>query len=226
MTKAAKKTKPKARNYHLPPGVARQNLLQSAIRLLNARGPGNVSLNDVARDAKLNPALVKYYFGSKERLFEAVIEQIVGEWRAEILAAMPEDASPEEMLRTRARATMYFLRGYPSLMRLIRRQFMTAPSKESRFFIENFMRINFEEQRKILQRGISEGVFRPVDPVLFFASYVSTGDLYTFARPILQNVFGMRESDDRLFARFVDHSVDMLLDGIAARKPSKARRQT
>src|SRR5687767_9200135 len=105
MTKAAKKakekTKPKSRDYHLPPGVARQNLLQSAIRLMNERGPGNVSLNDVARDAKLNPALVKYYFGSKERLFEAVIEQIVGEWRAEILAAMPEDAEPEEMLRKR-----------------------------------------------------------------------------------------------------------------------------
>jgi hypothetical protein len=34
----------------------------------------------------------------------------------------------------------------------------------------------------------------------------------------------MRESDDRLFARFVDHSVDMLLDGITARKPGKTRR--
>lgn len=224
MTKAAKKPSRKPRDYHLPPGVARQTLLQSAVKLLNERGPGNVSLNDVARDAALNPALVKYYFGSKEHLFEAVIEQIVGEWRAEILAAMPEEASPEEMLRRRARATMYFLRNYPSLMRLIRRQVMTERSKESRFFIENFMRINFEEQRKILQRGIAEGAFRPVDPVLFFTSYMSTGDLYTFARPILQNVFSLRESDDKLFARFVDHSVDMLLDGIAARKPSKPRR--
>ncbi len=224
MTKAAKKATSKSRDYHLPPGVARQTLLQSAVKLLNERGPGNVSLNDVARDAALNPALVKYYFGSKEHLFEAVIEQIVGEWRAEILAAMPEDAPPEEMLRRRARATMYFLRGYPSLMRLIRRQIMTERSKESRYFIENFMRINFEEQRKILQRGIAEGAFRPVDPVLFFTSYMSTGDLYTFARPILQNVFGLRESDDKLFARFVDHSVDMLLDGIAARKPSRPKR--
>ena len=95
----------KSRDYHLPPGVARQSLLQSAIRLLNERGMGNVSLNDVAREAKLNPALVTYYFGSKENLFQAVVEQVIGEWRAEILAVVPENAGPEETLRLRARAT-------------------------------------------------------------------------------------------------------------------------
>jgi AcrR family transcriptional regulator len=226
MARATSKSgKPKkSRDYHLPPGAAREALLQSAIRLLNERGPGNVSLNDVARDAALNPALVKYYFGSKERLFEAVIEQIVGEWRTEILAATSEDLSPEQELRQRARATMYFLRRYPSLMRLIRQQIM-ANSKESRFFIEKFMRLNFTEHRKILQNGIQQGIFRKVDPVLFFASYISTGDLYTFSRPILLDVFGLQENEDKLFERFVEHSVDMLLSGVTIRGNADKKRR-
>src|SRR5690242_17465206 len=152
----------KSRDYHLPPGVARQSLLQSAIRLLNERGIGNVSLNDVAREAELNPALVTYYFGTKDNLFQAVVEQVIGEWRAEVLAAMPEQAGPVEMLRSRARATMYFLRRYPSLTKLITHQMVTVKSKESRFFIESFARVNFEEHRETLRSGVEAGLFRPV----------------------------------------------------------------
>jgi AcrR family transcriptional regulator len=206
--------------YHLPPGAARQALLQSAIKLLNRDGPGHVSLNDVARDAKLNPALVKYYFGNKHKLFQAVLEQVVGEWRTEILAAVSETASPADTLRQRARATMDFLRRYPSLTRLILHQLMMADSKEGRYFVENFARVNFEEHRRNLQRGIEDGSFRRVDPMFFFISYINSGDLFSLALPILRHVFDSKRSDDELFDQFTEHAIDMLMGGIAAR-PAK-----
>lgn len=213
------------RDYHLPPGVARQSLLQSAIRLLNERGMGNVSLNDVAREAKLNPALVTYYFGSKDNLFQAVVEQVVGEWRAEILAVVPEGAGPEENLRLRARATMHFLRRYPYLTRLIIHQMMTVKSKESRFFIENFARVNFGEHTALLEKGIEAGAFRAVDPLFYFAHYIAMGDLYANLRPMMERLGGKVDDDDARFEAFVDAMIDMLIHGIAARpkKPVKTR---
>ena len=224
MGKAAKRksTSPKkSRDYHLPPGVARQSLLQSAIRLLRERGMGNVSLNDVAREAKLNPALVTYYFGSKDNLFQAVVEQVIGEWRTEILAVVPENAGPEETLRLRARATMHFLRRYPYLTRLIIHQMMTVKSKESRFFIENFARVNFEEHRSILQDGVEKGEFRPVDPLFYFAHYIAMGDLYANLAPMMERLGGKAESDDARFEAFVESMIDMLVNGIAARPQGK-----
>jgi AcrR family transcriptional regulator len=209
--------------YHLPPGAARLALLQSAIKLLNRDGVGNVSLNDVARDAKLNPALVKYYFGSKDRLFQAVLEQIVAEWRTEILASARTTATPAEALRERARATMHFLRRYPLLTRLILHQISTSRSKEARYFIEHFARVNFEEHRRILERGVEDGSFRRVDPTFFFVSYVGSGDLFGLALPILRRLFRNKKSDDELFAQFTEHAVDMLVDGIAARGRGTAR---
>jgi len=213
--------KAKSRDYHLPPGVARQSLLQSAIRLLNERGMGNVSLNDVARDAKLNPALVTYYFGSKDNLFQAVVEQVVGEWRAEVLAAVPEDAAPEEALRLRARATMHFLRRYPYLTRLIIHQMMTVKSKESRFFIENFARVNFEEHTALLRKGVEAGDFRPVEPLFYFVHYIALGDLYANLRPMMERLGGKPDVDDARFEAFVDAMIEMLIHGIAA-KPKKS----
>jgi TetR/AcrR family transcriptional regulator len=210
----------KSRDYHLPPGVARETLLQSAIRLLSERGMGNVSLNDVARDAKLNPALVTYYFGSKDNLFQAVVEQVVGEWRAQILAIVPEDDDPEEVLRLRARTTMHFLRRYPYFTRLIVHQMMTVKSKESRFFIENFARVNLEEHTALLRKGVEAGVFRAVDPLFYFAHYVALGDLYANLRPMMERLGGKPDSDDARFEAFVEAMVEMLIYGISA-KPKK-----
>jgi TetR/AcrR family transcriptional regulator len=209
-----KKVKRRSNQYHLPPGVARQSLLTSAIELLNERGMGKVSLNDVARAARLNPALVNYYFGTKENLFHAVVEQIVAEWRTEILAASPENASPEETLRCRARATMFFLRRFPALTGLIWDQMMKTETKEAGFFIENFMRVNLEEQRQILRRGVDEGAFRSVNPLFFFVFYIGVGDLFWMARSLSKRLSPREESEDALFERFVDHTVDMLINGI------------
>jgi AcrR family transcriptional regulator len=217
-------------SYHLPPGAARQALLKSALKLLNRDGPGNVSLHDVARDANLNPALVKYYFGSKERLFQAVLEQIVGEWRTDILAA-PHTGSPADALSNRALATMNFVRRYPSLTRLVLHQMTASTSKEARYFIENFARVNFEEQRRLLQRGVEDGSFRRVDPALFFISYISSGDMFSLALPMLRRLFGDKRSEDELFALVSQHVIDMLLGGIAAgparpaRRPAQRRRK-
>ena len=223
MPKPPKSNRKKTRVYHLPPGVARQSLLRSAIRLLNERGIGNVSLNDVARDADLNPALVTYYFGTKDNLFQAVVEQVIGEWRAEVIAAVPEEAGPEEMLRSRARATMYFMRRYPSLTRLIIHQMITVKSKESGFFIENFARVNFEEHRAILQKGIEAGLFRSVDPLFFFAHYIAMGDLYATSKPMMERLSGKPQDDESRFRDFVEAAIDMLINGVAA-TPSKKRR--
>lgn len=225
-SKHAAAGKKASRNYHLPPGVARQSLLQSAIRLLNERGMGNVSLNDVAREAKLNPALVTYYFGTKDNLFQAVVEQVVGEWRAEVLAAVPEGTAPAQTLRLRASATMHFLRRYPYLTRLIIHQMMTVKSKESRFFIENFARVNFEEHAALLRKGIEAGDFRPVDPLFYFAHYVALGDLYANLRPMMERLGGKPEDDDARFEAFVAAMIEMLISGIAAKpakKPAKRR---
>ena len=152
-----------------------------------------------------------------------MVEQVVGEWRAEVIASMREDADPREMLRSRARATMYFLRRYPSLTKLIIHQMMTVKSKESQFFIENFARVNFEEHRAILRKGIEAGQFREIDPLFFFAHYIAMGDLYANSRPMMERLAGKSGDDADRFREFVEAAIDMMINGIAAGEPRKSR---
>lgn len=53
----------------------RQRILQAAFNCLSARGYAALSVRDIAKDAGVNHALISYYFGGKDRLVIAVLDE-------------------------------------------------------------------------------------------------------------------------------------------------------
>lgn len=77
-----------------PPGDGddlRGRLLDAAVGRFARQGIAGSSLRDIARDAGTTPALVHYYFGNRDALLEAVIEErlmpVMQALRAPLLAA-------------------------------------------------------------------------------------------------------------------------------------------
>ncbi|MBL8264105.1 MAG: TetR/AcrR family transcriptional regulator [Xanthomonadaceae bacterium] len=58
-------------------GDIRDRLLDAATRRFAAQGIGGTSLRDIANEAGVTPALVHYYFGGRDALLAAVIEERV-----------------------------------------------------------------------------------------------------------------------------------------------------
>src|SRR5215467_3557267 len=52
----------------------KQHILQTAEELFAEKGFEGTSIRELSRKAKTNIAMISYYFGSKEKLFEALIE--------------------------------------------------------------------------------------------------------------------------------------------------------
>lgn len=52
----------------------REQILQAAFHCLVTRGYASLSVRDIARDAGVNHALISYYFGGKDRLVIAVLD--------------------------------------------------------------------------------------------------------------------------------------------------------
>ena len=79
----------------------RAALLSAARTLFSTRGFANTGVREVAELAGVNSSLVGRYFGSKQGLFRAVLE--------EVLDLSPEDIEPPPTFGTRA--PVDFLRG-------------------------------------------------------------------------------------------------------------------
>jgi AcrR family transcriptional regulator len=63
------------RQHRRTPGATRRALLESGTRLFSERGYDAVSVEDLARRARVNKALVSYHFGGKQGLYLAVLER-------------------------------------------------------------------------------------------------------------------------------------------------------
>jgi AcrR family transcriptional regulator len=75
----------------------REAVLEAAVRLFAERGPGAVSIRELAAEAGVNHGLVHRHFGTKDELVAAVMNHLVG--RFERAAGKPDDAeTPEELL--------------------------------------------------------------------------------------------------------------------------------
>ncbi|WP_409440167.1 TetR/AcrR family transcriptional regulator [Psychromonas sp. GE-S-Ul-11] len=59
-------------SYHVS---ARHNLVEAAKVCFSERGYDSVSTRKIAKKANVDAAMIRYYFGSKEGLFEAVIQE-------------------------------------------------------------------------------------------------------------------------------------------------------
>src|SRR6185437_6142180 len=52
----------------------REIIISTAMRLFVQKGFEGTSVREIASGADVNPAMISYYFGSKEKLFEKLVE--------------------------------------------------------------------------------------------------------------------------------------------------------
>lgn len=79
--------------------ASREELLDIALNLFSRQGIANTSLNAIAKEAGVTPAMLHYYFNSREQLLDAMIEERFLPLRNKIGAIFVEHAdSPVKAL--------------------------------------------------------------------------------------------------------------------------------
>ena len=93
---------------------------QAAARLFASRSFETVSTRAIAKEAGVDAALIHHYFGSKEGLFQAVLNAAI---RPEQLEALVVSESPEDWGRQRVRAAdkVWTSPAAPALKAVVRR---------------------------------------------------------------------------------------------------------
>ncbi len=189
-------------------------LLETASRLMTEGDTINVTFVEIARASGLNSALIHYRFGGKHGLFRALIERDVGAGLDGLEALVAADMGAAEKLERHVVGVVRLFARNPYLSRLIAALAVETEGDSARFLSERLTRPVAAAQRAILQQGEAEGVFRAVDPMLFYMTLIGACDHPFVARGALKWVFGIERVDDALAERHARHVAATMLDGV------------
>ncbi len=163
--------KPKA------PEANRASIVAAAIDEFAARGFKGASMDAIAARTHTTRALINYYFGSKEKVYLAVLEHVYAEIReAENLLDL-DHLKPVEAIRRIVEFTFEYYLGHEGFVRLVvaENQARGRHLKKSKA-MRTLNRPVIETLGRVIARGQADGSFRrDVDPVEIHKAIAALG---------------------------------------------------
>jgi AcrR family transcriptional regulator len=175
--------------------------------------PSKVTTAAIAREAGVDPALIRYHFDDRQHLLLAVVEAMLADTRP---TAPKLDAKPAERLAGRARAAMQLARSAHSMQRLMVEELASAKSPEIRArisamnagAISNFAGLFAQENPDPLVDA---------DPLFVFMALIGLAEIFVTAEPLIRPLVPAGTDFSELTDRYTDFMVKLVLDGLRPR---------
>ncbi len=198
-------------------------ILAAAERVFAARGFHGATMAQIAREAGLPKANLHYYFGTKERLYRAVLEGILSLWLDRAAAWITPARDPGTALAGYVRAKMADSRDRPEASRIFAGEVLAGAPR-----IRDYLRIELRRRvaahAAVIEGWIAAGLMDPVAPAhLFFAIWAMTQTYADFAAQI-EVVLDSRPIGPAEFAIATETVVRLVLQGCGIRKPREGDR--
>ena len=163
--------------------ATRSKIIQNAMELFAKKGFDGVSVDEVASASDINKAMIFYYFKNKAGLYEAVMQGVLDAIYEEIIEA---DKCCENTLgELRAFIATYasFTKRYPHFPALLLRELSDSGAHLPELMFESMKNL-FVLLSGILEKGVNEGLFKDVVPMIVHFMIIGTLNLYVTTRPL------------------------------------------
>jgi AcrR family transcriptional regulator len=191
---------------------ARAKILAAAERLFAERGLTGVAIRELASEAGVNGAMIHYYFGNKDGLYDAVIENAASKVRSLIADATDSDASVKERLTSFVGAYAEYILSHPNLARILSRE-MLSGGQHFMKLIQKYAPANYGLLREAMSEGVHRGEMRKIDIDLAPISLMGMILVFQFMRPFISSGLGNIQYDERFIKRLSNHTIDLFLNG-------------
>ncbi len=195
------------------PERTRALILEAAIAEFAQNGLSGARVDAIAARAGANKRMLYHYFGNKEDLYLATLDQVYASIRTRERGLHLEDLPPLDAMRKLILVTWRHFVEHPEFLSLLATENLHRAKylQQSRFVRELHSPL-VKMIADILERGARSGVLRAgVDPVQLYISIASLGWFYLSNRFTLATIFEQDlESEEALAAR-AEHIVEVIM---------------
>ncbi|CAM3894947.1 putative HTH-type transcriptional regulator YttP [Vibrio aerogenes CECT 7868] len=191
---------------------SRERLIISARELFTVMAYNKVSTRLIARRAGVNIAMIRYYFGSKAGLFEAMLRETLHPLKQQMnkLLAKSNQKNLVDLMRVYYKEMIKV----PQFPKLLAQVMSMPPGEIQRDLMEEVMQDLSQPIRELLSsRLVNQGVIRPdMDPYLCRMSYISLM-VFPFLIPAsMLSIYKFELTDDFL-ERLIEHNIRLMEGG-------------
>jgi AcrR family transcriptional regulator len=192
------------------------HIINAAVELFAEKGFEGTSIRDIATKANVNVAMINYYFGSKEKLFECMVEQKAAYTRG-ALEEIVNDKSLSEIEKIDRIIDSYISRLFTNRIfhRVIHQEMMLNQRESLQQTIVNVLFPNSLVIRGVIESGIKKGTFKKVDSALVIATLVGTINQVLLSKRMCNRLLDKDEDyvpyeDAKFKKRISDHLKELL----------------
>ncbi|RVJ81377.1 TetR/AcrR family transcriptional regulator [Sinorhizobium medicae] len=192
------------------PERTRASILAAATQEFAENGIGGARVDAIAERAGINKRMLYHYFGDKEQLYLAVLEEAYVGIRTAEKSLNLSDLEPEQGIAELAMFTWGYFLEHPEFLSLLgtenlHRARWLRQSTRLKELHSSFI----DKLSDLLQRGRKEGLFRPdVDPLNLYLTIAALGYFYLSNQYTLSTIFGcdlMDKSNLDVWKRHIVH---------------------
>jgi TetR/AcrR family transcriptional regulator len=189
-------TSPLPRRSPLPGGLRRarhpqtiQRIVATAEKIFAEQGVDGARTEAIARAARVNKALLYYYFKSKEDLYRFTLQTLLGQMRQQVESAMEGARSPQDRLVNYVRAYFDFMAAHPNYPRLVQREVM-GRGQSLQWIVQVYFGPLYKRLAATIRAGIARREFRRVDAQNTALTLIAMTIFYFAAAPVLGELWG------------------------------------
>jgi len=135
-------------------------ILLVAETLFAEKGFDGTSIRNIAKDAKINIAMVSYYFGSKERLLESLIFYRTKDLKIQIENLLVEDLEPIAKINKLIALYINRINSNKGIFRILHFEMATKKKELNIKSFYDLRKSNLKSLEAIITEGQDKGVFR------------------------------------------------------------------
>ena len=135
-------------------------ILEVAETLFAEKGFDGTSIRDISKIAKINIAMISYYFGSKERLLESLLFYRTSDLKNQLDHLIQEELEPVDKINKLIELYINRINKNKGIYRILHFEFNSEKRAKSLAAFSELKKGNLKTLETIIEEGQKKGVFR------------------------------------------------------------------
>lgn len=202
--------------------ATKDRILSAAIDEFIEYGYYGARTQRIAQRAKVNKAMLHYYYGNKENIYSLAVQNVLDLLLTE-LDKIPDSDDPVEVKMEQIMdAYINMFTKNHSKIRMLLYELTRGGGELKKFVLKNFNRVPFNPMTgsiyKYFERKMKKGELRKMNPLHLIISIISQVMPVYFAREIVGDIGGSMGLNKLVINKFIDERkkvvLQMMMEGI------------